>query len=138
MGTLDTGVKTKTYSILASDLVFDGTGINNTSDLYVTVAANTAYRLEAFFDCTGSADSVGIKFEMGSTPVTSALYKDLAGTISTCTLNSNTTIGTGTARIFGVFISPVSGMIRVKYGELFSVGGSSTILAGAYVLVEPI
>jgi len=59
MGELSNGAREKTYSILDTDLTVSGTTAVD-SGLYVTVAANTAYRLESVLNTT-SARSLSLK-----------------------------------------------------------------------------
>lgn len=143
MSTIDTNTRNRTYSILASDLAVNGTTAVD-SGLYVTVVANTAYRLECVLDTTGSADAILSRLVLGATPVQSGLFYELydSGT-AVYTAGStaiNTALGTGAdfIRLSGIFVSNYTGILKVTVRETVDFGAASVIKAGSYLLVEPI
>ncbi len=137
---LDNGTKTKTYSILETDLSVNGT-VETDTGIYVTVAANTAYRLECVLNGTGSADALRARLVLGATPAQSGLYSELMDTTHTtavAAINTAVTFGTDFVRISGIFVSNHTGILKVVIREAVNFGGASTLVAGSYLLVEPI
>lgn len=143
MGELSNGSREKTYSILDTDLTVSGTTAVD-SGLYVTVAANSAYRLESVLNTTGSADGILSRLVLGATPVSSGLYYEVydtgAGTYSMDSTAINTTVTTGSdfIRRTGVFVSPYTGVLKIIVRESVDFGGDSVIKAGSYLLIQPL
>ena len=143
MGELSNGSREKTYSILDTDLTVSGTTAVD-SGLYVTVAANTAYRLESVLNTTGSADGVLSVLVLGATPLSSGLYYEFydtgAGTYSmgSTAINGVVTTGSDFIRRSGVFVSPYTGILKITVRESIDFGGDSVIKAGSYLLIQPL
>lgn len=143
MGELSNGVREKTYSILDTDLTVSGT-VESDSGMYVTVVANSAYRVEAVLNTTGSAEGIRARLSLGATPVSSGLFVELYDTTSTvysqdvAAINTAVTTGSDFIRVSGVFVSPYTGVLKIAVRESVDIGGDSVIKAGSYLLIQPL
>lgn len=143
MGELSTGTKNKTYHLLTSDIALSNTTVVDT-EMYVSVAANTTYRLEFAVTASAGGDGKWIRLNLGTAPQVSCLFKDLyfdsAGsyTSTAFTIDNYVKSDWDFIRVSGLFVSPATGLLRLQARKATNVGGDTTLYAGAYLMAQPI
>lgn len=143
MGELSTGIKNRTHHLLTSAINLVDTTLVDT-EMYVTVSANTTYRLEFAVTASAGGDGKWIRLQLGTSPQVSCLFKDLyfdsAGTYSSTlfTLDNYVKSDWDFMRVSGLFVSPVTGLLRLQARKATNVGGDTTLYAGAYLMAQPV
>ncbi len=143
MGDLSTGIKNRTHSLLTSAVnLADTTAVD--TGMYVTVSANTTYRLEFAVAASSGGDGKWIRLYLGTSPQVSSLFKDLyfSGTgVYTSTefyIDNYVKSDWDFMRVSGLFVSPATGILKVQARKATNVGGDTTLYAGGYLLAQPV
>ena len=143
MGELSTGIKNRTHHLLTSAINLVDTTLVDT-EMYVTVSANTTYRLEFAVTASAGGDGKWVRLQLGTSPQVSCLFKDLyfssTGAYSSTlfTLDNYVKSDWDFMRVSGLFVSPVTGLLRLQARKATNVGGDTTLYAGAYLMAQPV
>jgi len=140
---LDNISKNRTYHLLTSNINLVDTTVVDT-EMYVSVSANTTYRLEFAVTASAGGDGKWIQLHLGTSPQVSCLFKDLwfdsigAYTSNLFTLDNYVKTDWDFMRVSGLFVSPATGLLRLQARKATNVGGDTTLYAGAYLMAQPV
>ena len=143
MGELSTGIKNRTHHLLTSAINLVDTTLVDT-EMYVTVSANTTYKLEFAVTASAGGDGKWVRLQLGTSPQVSCLFKDLyfdsTGVYSSnlFTLDNYVKSDWDFMRVSGLFVSPVTGLLRLQARKATNVSGDTTLYAGAYLMAQPV